>query len=156
MSKQYICPNCHRGLSNRPSLSRHKKYHCSEANMGHLNKLITPKPDAKKGVTGIPTMKRQSDSSQSDSDQESGSELEKYGSDLDTHEDETDSVSNVGVNRVSQDKRAPVKDILTFNGAEFSGKTPKSRETLLKLMKVMDIPPENRPALCDWYQEKHI
>jgi len=90
-------------------------------------------------------------SSQSDSDQESESELEKYWSDL--REAETDSVK---VDRVSQDKRAPVKDILTFNGAEFSGKTPKSRETLLKLMKVMDIPPENRPALCDWYQEKHI
>ena len=34
MSKRYICTNCHRGLSNRPNLCRHKRYHCLGSKMG--------------------------------------------------------------------------------------------------------------------------
>ena len=44
-----------------------------------------------------------------------------------------------------QDIEDPPSDIPTFDGAEFSGE--KSDETLIKIMDMLNIPPENRAQI---------
>ena len=46
-----------------------------------------------------------------------------------------------------QDIENPPSDIPTFDGAEFSGEKPKSEKTLVKIMDMLKIPPENRAQI---------
>ena len=46
-----------------------------------------------------------------------------------------------------QDIVGSPSDIATFNGAEFSGETPKSGKTLVKIMEQLKIPYENRAQI---------
>ena len=47
-----------------------------------------------------------------------------------------------------QDVSARQEDIQTFDGAEFSGEKPKSRETLLKMMEMLKIPEHRREKIA--------
>ena len=52
------------------------------------------------------------------------------------------------LNHMKQSESMSTKEIPTFDGAEFCGEKPLSRETLGKMMKMLDIPEERRERIA--------